>query len=79
MSIKYSIENGVFTWDVKAVQDVSMNKNAVPAIPLPEGDFLISVSVKVETRPNMPAPVGLLFRFQDFDNFYYAKLDIKTA
>lgn len=74
VSIQYKVENGVFTWDVKAVNDVSMNKKAVPEIPLPDGDFLLSVSVQVKTDAGS-APAGLLFRFQDFDNFYYAKLD----
>jgi hypothetical protein len=45
-----------------------------PGIFLPEDVFLIEVATQVQ--PQAPsAASGIMFRFQDFENFYYAKLD----
>ena len=69
----YQISGGVFTWDVTARQDSTLMKTPDPRQALPAGDFLLSTSIQIKSQDD-PIAAGLMFRFQDFENFYFAKL-----
>jgi hypothetical protein len=72
--VKYSIKNGLYSWSARAVTDSPIINIPDPSIFLPEDDFLISVTTRIQPEA-FAAASGIIFRFQDFENFYYAKLD----
>lgn len=73
VGVTYSIRDGKFAWEVESKRATTLIKTAVPEIRLPQGDFLASVVIEANTGDsNISA--GILFRFQDFKNFYFAKL-----
>lgn len=74
VEIHYAITDGVYSWIARADNDYPIMKIPDPGIFLPEDNFLISVAVKV-IPAEYAAVSGIIFRFQDFENFYYAKLD----
>jgi hypothetical protein len=73
LEVNFSVANGVFSWDIKAVQDSSIMKTADPVIFLPQDSFLLTVAAKIQSQATQ-ASSGIMFRIQDLENFYYAKL-----
>lgn len=73
LEVNYSIHNGAYAWAARAVTNSSVMKIPDPGIFLPEDGFLIEVAAQVQPEVASVAS-GIMFRFQDFENFYYAKL-----
>ena len=73
VSATYQIENGVFVWQVEAIQGATLWNVPDGPASLPEGDFLYTISLEFLSA-NQPVAGGAIFRVQDDSNFYYAKL-----
>jgi hypothetical protein len=74
LEVNYSIKKGIFAWAARAVTNSSTMKVPDPGIFLPEDVFLIEVATQIQPQAASAAS-GIMFRFQDFENFYYAKLN----
>lgn len=70
---QFTVDKGVFAWDVTALRDMSLKKLADPAISIPKGDFLITVTIRFLEGPATTA-AGILFHCQDLQNLYFARL-----
>ncbi len=78
VKINYTVKKGVYSWKAKAFIDYPIMNIPDPGIFLPEDNFLISVAVRILPEKFATAS-GIMFRFQNFENFYYAKLDALGA
>ncbi len=74
LEVNYSIKNGIFAWNVRTVANSATLKVPDPGIFLPEDAFLIEVATQIQPQAASAAS-GIMFRLQDFENFYYAKLN----
>lgn len=72
-SLQYQIRDGLFRWQVTTIQGITLWNQPDPPVVLPDGDFLYTVSIDFGASDD-PAAAGVIFRVQDGDNFYYAKL-----
>jgi hypothetical protein len=69
----FSIQNGAFGWEISSTTDNVVMNNPDPAIPLPQDGFLVTVATQIQS-PSSPISSGIMFRFQDYENFYFATL-----
>jgi len=73
VKVTYRVSDGALYWDVRAIKGTELTNLPSPRIPLPEGDFLLTASTRVYSDDESIAS-GLVFRVQDFDNYYFARL-----
>jgi len=74
VEVTYVVNGGVYSWAAKANVDYPIMQMPNPSIYLPEDSFLITASVDIFPE-EYAACAGIIFRFQDYQNFYYARLD----
>ena len=72
-AVRFSLADGAYIWDATAKQDMAWLQLADPAVPLPEQDYYLTVSLTMYSGgPELAA--GVLFNCQDIDNLYFARL-----
>jgi len=69
---RYRID-GVFTWEVQAKQGATLLKMPESQIQLPADEFLLTVSMQIQSGDEDSA-AGLLFRAQEGGDTYFARL-----
>lgn len=70
----YSVTGGLFQWEMNLNQDKGLSVKSKIKINLPEEGYQISLDTKFESTCE-GCSSGLIFNFQDWDNYYYAELE----
>lgn len=73
IELERDIIDGNYRWKATAKQPVVSFDLPDPPVELPDGEFIYSASIKIEDHP-ADMSYGLVFRAQDWDNYYYFQL-----
>lgn len=73
VTASYEVKDGVYRWKLNTAKGVALWNLAEPALMLPQGDFLYTVTIDFGST-TQTVSAGLIFRLQDDANFYFAKM-----